>query len=59
MANEDDENHWNDGLGHTVFESEKPTHSVLLGADGRPLRYAAYPIGFDLRPRIKAAKGER
>jgi hypothetical protein len=32
-------------------ESTKPTHSQILGPDGKPLAYKPNPIGFDLRPR--------
>jgi hypothetical protein len=29
--------------------SERPSHSRLLGSDGRPLQYRQQRIGFDLR----------
>lgn len=36
----------------TIHESEKPTHSGLLGPDGKPLKYAQPPrLGFDLTPK--------
>lgn len=35
-----------------VFETKHHTESLLLGPDGRPLRYAPrQKLGFDLRPR--------
>lgn len=43
------------GQGHLfadqVQEADKPDESKLLGPDGKPLRYARQPMGFDLRPR--------
>lgn len=33
-----------------VQERDQPIESKLLGPDGRPLRYARQPMGFDLRP---------
>jgi hypothetical protein len=43
------------GQGHLfadqVHEGDKPEESRLLGPDGKPLRYAKPPMGFDLRPR--------
>lgn len=44
-----------------VHEQERPTHSQLLGPDGKPLQYAPpQPVGFDLRKRGqgKTAKGK-
>lgn len=50
---------WGYGDGHhfadQVHESDRPEESKLLGPDGKPLRYARQPMGFDLRPR-KAEK---
>ena len=42
------------------FESDYPTHSCVLGADGMPLEYEPRPtIGFDLTPRAtRQDKGE-
>ncbi len=34
-----------------VHEPDWPSHSKLLGADGKPLRYASRKIGFDLTPK--------
>lgn len=39
--------------GHVAtvcHESVKPTHSAILGPDGKPLVYEANPVGFDLTP---------
>ena len=41
-----------------VIESDYPTHSCVLGADGMPLEYEPRPtIGFDLTPRATPADG--
>lgn len=44
---------WSGGSGiftDEIHETEMPSHSQLLGPDGRPLRYKLRkPIGFDLR----------
>lgn len=44
---------YNYGEGHLfadqVHESEHPEYSRILGPDGKPLRYARQPMGFDLR----------
>lgn len=53
MADHYDPNHWNDGLGHTVWFEPKPEHSQLLGPDGNPLPYQQHPFGFDLKPKGK------
>lgn len=51
---------WWDGAAHPVADhghsGEYPTHSRLLGPDGRPLEYEPRPrLGFDLSPRNKNA----
>lgn len=33
-----------------AYVADKPTHSTLLGPDGKPLAYRQPPVGFDLRP---------
>lgn len=38
-------------VANTCHEAERPTHSQLLGPDGRPLAYAPRPVGFDLTRR--------
>lgn len=53
MADHYDQNHWHDGLGHTVWFEPKPEHSKLLGPDGNPLPYQKHPFGFDLKPKGK------
>lgn len=44
-----------DGSGHMMtdqcHESERDSHSKLLGPDGQPLRYERLKMGFDLSPR--------
>lgn len=43
------EDGWNEtaGFADVVFESDLPTHSSVLGPDGKPLRYEPKPpIGF-------------
>lgn len=46
---------WYTTQGHhfadQVHEDQKPEESKLLGPDGKPLRYAKQPMGFDLRRR--------
>ena len=37
----------------TVLETDRPTHSRLLGPDGRPLPYEQPRPGFDLKPQPK------
>lgn len=39
-----------------VHESDKPSHSAILGPDGRPLQYRRQPLGFDLTPRRHGGK---
>ncbi len=39
-----------------VHESDKPSHSAVLGPDGRPLRYQRHAIGFDLTPRPRRSQ---
>lgn len=34
-------------------EADKPSHSKLLGPDGKPMKYARQQLGFDLRPNRK------
>ena len=48
-----DEHYETDSGGGSVevFESDRPTHSSVLGPDGAPLEYDYQPIGFDLRRR--------
>ncbi len=45
---------WGDGTfahADTVHEGDYPTHSPVLGLDGRPLQYEARQrLGFDLTP---------
>lgn len=36
-----------------AFESDKPTHSQLLGPNGAPLAYQRQKIGFDLTPKVR------
>lgn len=47
---------WGQGDGHhfadVVHELDRPTHSKLLGPDGKPLQYERQKIGFDLRPKV-------
>jgi len=39
-------------MSDTALVGEFPTHSPVLGPDGRPLQYEGRaPIGFDLSPR--------
>lgn len=48
---------WDDGhrFAKTVYEREHYKESLLLGPDGKPLRYEPrQKLGFDLRP-----KGQR
>lgn len=41
----------------TIFERKWPTHSKLLGLDGKPLPYEDPPkIGFDLSPKTRRTK---
>lgn len=40
-----------------VIETDKPTHSELLGPDGLPLPYNPNPVGFDLRPKHQIHDG--
>lgn len=49
-ANDQDWNHWNDGLGVTVWQEAGSSVSALLGPDGRPLPARVTRMGFDLRP---------
>jgi hypothetical protein len=41
-------------MADEVFETERPTHSKLLGPDGRPIPYVRQKLGFDLTPKRKA-----
>ena len=46
--------YWDDYSGRVatiVHETEKPTHSTLLGPDGNPMSYEKKKIGFDLTPK--------
>ena len=38
-------------LAGEVEESEKPTHSKLLGPNGQPIPYKRQKLGFDLTPK--------
>ena len=42
-------------LAGEVEESEKPTHSKLLGPNGEPIPYKRQKLGFDLTPKQRKA----
>jgi hypothetical protein len=47
------------GFADQVHEADRPTHSPVLGPDGRPLRYEARPrLGFDLTLRGGAQRAK-
>jgi hypothetical protein len=37
----------------TCHEADRPSHSQVLGPDGKPLAYARQSVGFDLKPKQK------
>lgn len=50
---------WNGESGmfaDQMHESDKPTHSQLLGPDGKRLAYETQRLGFDLRPQAARDK---
>ena len=48
---------WGWGMGQhfadVAHEADRPSHSPLLGPDGKPLQYARLTLGFDLSPKRK------
>lgn len=44
----------------TVYETDHPVSSSILGPDGKPLSYVPrQPVGFDLRPREERERNGR
>ena len=50
-----DDDGWTAPHADTVQETEKPTHSKVLGPNGQPLKYQPNPVGFNL---TKPPKGQ-